>query len=155
MNHRYLIVATEAELLLPEAVAIAKKPDFEIIVTGVGGTNVVKALRGLSRRSIVYNVGYCGSSFFEVGSVVPIDLCRLYHPNCEFDEETFQISGMRRDNICLTAGDFVTSPKDIPPRAVIDMELAYIVAFGFHIIHSIKYVSDRFNYQEYQTCLKK
>ncbi len=155
MNTRYLIVATEAELLLPEAVALAKKPDVEIIVTGVGGTNVVKALRRLSRRSIVYNIGYCGSSFFKVGSVVPIDLCRLYHPNCEFDEETFQISGMRRDNICLTAGDFVLDGAGLPARSVVDMELAYIAAFGFHIIHSIKYVSDRFNYQQYQSCLKK
>ena len=48
-----------------------------------------------------------------------------------------------------TAGDFVTSGQ-LPEHSVVDMELAYILALGFHNVQATKYVSDNLNYQQYE-----
>lgn len=62
-------------------------------------------------------------------------------------EETFELGN--HDTLCLTAGDFVLDGADLPEKSVVDMELAYIAAFGFASVMSIKYVSDALNLRQY------
>ena len=152
MSARYLVVATKEELYLP----IAKKERNRIpIVTGVGGTNVIKALRNLPRNADILNVGYCGSPCFPVGEVICVQYAKLLHPGVHFNEETFELKGSSCGVTCLTSGDFVTDPHGLPPNSIVDMELAYIAAFGFENTSAVKYVSDNLNLNEYETCLKK
>lgn len=152
MTARYLVVATEKELSLPWAMVECNRIP---IVTGVGGTNVIKALRDLPRHADILNVGYCGSPSFPVGVVVWVQYARLHHPGVLFNEETFEMKGSRSGVTCLTSGDFVTDPGGIPPGSIVDMELAYIAAFGFDNVSAVKYVSDNLNFKEYELCLKK
>lgn len=143
---KYLVVATKAELSLPWAEC--EKGNREIIVTGVGGVNVIRALRDLPKDSDILNVGYCGSSSFPIGFTVFVREVRLWHPNVTFDEPTFTLA-TRGNAICLTAGDFVKEGTGMPDKSVVDMELAYIAALGFRHLESIKFVSDNLNYEQY------
>lgn len=148
--NRYLVVATEDELRLPWAKTECNRIP---IITGVGGTNVIRALRNLKRDSDILNVGYCGSYTYPIGTVTWPQQCRLWHPNVSFQEETFKLNSSS-GVICLTAGDFVTDPEGLPPFSVVDMELAYILAFGFRVVSSVKYVSDNLNYKEYESSIE-
>ncbi len=154
MSTRFLIVATEAELQLPLAVAAVQGGYRQPIVTGVGATNVILALRKLPRHSDVLNVGYCGSNRFPVGDVLWVADSRLWHPNVDFKETTFHLMD-GAEALCLTAGDFVLAGADLPAKSVVDMELAYIAAFGFQSLKAVKYVSDNLNLNQYEQCLKK
>lgn len=145
-----LVVATPEELKLPWAQAYES---YDTIVTGVGGTNVIRALKDLPRDTEIFNVGYCGSAHFPVGSVVWVRDCRLWHPVADFIEPTFSLKE-HGNVLCLTAGDFVTE-GELPAHSVVDMELAYILAFGFAKVQSVKYVSDNLNYKQYQESLDK
>ena len=137
---KYLVVATHEELKLYQ------DEDRIPIVTGVGGVNVIKALQGLHLADDILNVGYCGSRSFPVGSVCKIGQCKTYHPNCDFNEQTFNLEG--GDVLCLTSGDFVVG-GELPHNSVVDMELAYIAAMGFKNLKSVKYVSDSLDYEQY------
>lgn len=148
--NRYLVVATEDELQLPWAQAMS---DHQPIVTGVGGTNVIRALRDLPRDSEIFNVGYAGSLCYPVGSTQWVTYCRLWHPNVEFKEPSFKLSETGHV-ICLTAGDFVLDGSLLPIHTVVDMELAYIAAFGFAKLTAIKYISDNLNYKEYESSIE-
>lgn len=149
MGTRYLVVATEDELILPAA--REQIDGRRVIVTGVGGTNVIRALRDIPKDADILNVGYCGSANFAVGTALTIGRARLYHPNVEFAEQTFILGSGA--GLCLTAGDFVNE-ADIPTDAVVDMELAYICALGFTNLKSIKIVSDHFDYDQYEKTIK-
>ena len=146
---QFLIVATAEELELPYAKVVKSSPACITIVTGVGATNVIRALKGLPTDAEVINVGYCGSASYPVGQYVFVSECRLYHPNVEFHERTYRINESG-NVLCLTAGDFVTSPEHVPDGAVVDMELAYIAAFGFRKLTAIKYVSDKLDLKQYE-----
>lgn len=150
--NRYLIVATEAELQLLQS-RTALDAGYKPIVTGVGGTNVIRALKGLPRKSKLWNVGYCGSNRYPVGHVLMIGSTRLWHPNVDFKEEVFNLTDVS-DTICLTAGDFVLNGEDLPVKSVVDMELAYIAAFGFQSLRAVKYVSDNLNLKQYNQTIK-
>ena len=150
--NRYLIVATEDELRLPFAVAALQNNYRHPIVTGVGATNVIESLRKLPFCSDILNVGYCGSNRYPVGSVVWIGCTRLWHPNVDFREEVYSLS--TEEAICLTAGDFVLDGEDMPAKSVVDMELAYIAAFGFRTLAAVKYVSDNLNLKQYNQTIK-
>lgn len=145
---QFLFVATLKELELPYAKVIAASPSCRVIVTGVGGTNIIHALKGLPTDAEAINVGYCASLDYPIGQYVFVHQCRLYHPNVEFNERTYEIGDIG-SAICLTAGDFVTEPRNLPKGAVVDMELAYIAAFGFRRVTAIKYISDNFNLEQY------
>lgn len=145
--NRYLVVAESKELELPLA-RIAVESGRTPIVTGVGGTNVIKALRDIPRDSDILNVGYCGSDRFPIGAVLWIGETRLWHPNVEYDEETFRIG--TENTICLTAGDFVTEGDSLPACSCVDMELAYIASFGFETLRAVKYVSDNLDIKRYR-----
>lgn len=150
--HRFIIVAKEKELELPFAQAALAGGYRTPIITGVGATNVIQALMDLPKDSDILNVGYCGSNRFPVGAVVWIADSRLWHPNVEFDEPTFHLMD-GAEALCLTAGDFVISGDELPTKGVVDMELAFIAAFGFHSLKAVKYVSDNLNRQQYEKTL--
>ena len=149
----FIVAATPDELKLP---AVAHSP-FPRIVTGVGGVNVIRALKDLSRDARIINVGYCGSQWYAKGSEVRIRKCRLYHPNCDCLEPEFRLASFSENKaLCLTAGDFVTGgDRTTPENSVVDMELAYILALGFREVESVKYVSDNLNYEEYEQTISK
>ena len=152
--NRFLIVATESELQLPLSIAAVQGGYRQPIVTGVGGTNVIMALRKLPRHADILNVGYCGSSRYPIGNVVWIAESKLWHPNVDFKEHTFHLMD-ETDTICLTSGDFVLDGAALPPNSVVDMELAYIASFGFQSLKAVKYVSDNLKLNQYEKCLKK
>lgn len=153
MSTKLLVVATPEELELPWAKAMMADKSREVVITGVGGTNVIRALRKYPDDTDIFNVGYCGSSFYRKGTVCWIGYCRLWHPVAgAFQEPSFKISEVSKD-ICLTAGDFVTSGDGLPAHSVVDMELAYIAALGFKSITSVKYVSDNCNFKDYKEAL--
>lgn len=143
-----MIVATPEELELDLA-QLFTATGAEPIVTGVGGTNVIRVLRDLPRDAGIYNVGYAGSLYYPVGSVRQIGFSRLFHPNVEFKEQTFRLVGPAED-LCLTSGDFVISPEGLPEKAIVDMELAYICALGFEAVCSFKYISDNLRLEQYE-----
>ena len=146
---KYLVVATEDELALPLASCL---DGFRVIVTGVGGTNVIRALKDIPRDAQIVNIGWAGSTYYSVGSVLRIGRTSLWHPTVDFAEETFVLGN--DETLCLTAGDFIEG-ADLPDHSVVDMELAYIAAFGFSRLSSIKYISDNLNLKEYEQCTKK
>ena len=146
MGAKYLVVATEDELSLPAA--REQSEGRRVVVTGVGGTNVIRALRDIPKDADILNVGYCGSANFAVGTALTIGRARLYHPNVEFAEVDFSLGS--HGVTCLTAGDFVKDGAGIPKDCVVDMELAYIAALGFADLQSVKYVSDNLNLEQYE-----
>lgn len=166
----YICIATPEEMkLLPRVL-----PEYvwdqspRIVITGVGGSNVVRKLRGVAknfdmREDFVWNVGYCGTRDIEPGTVVHIDKCHTYHPGVEFAEPNFTLFSGEVDDkhvTCLTAGDFVTDPASIPldkwgMPCVVDMELAYLCALFPNQVSSIKVVSDNCDLAQYENNLKK
>ena len=146
-NKKYLVVATKAELSLPWAEC--EKDSREVIVTGVGGVNVIRALRDLPRDADILNVSYSGSASFPIGYTVFVRDCRLWHPNVDYDEPVFSLNSRYGNALCLTAGDFVLDGTGLPDKSVVDMELAYIAAMGFERLESIKFVSDNLSLKQY------
>lgn len=137
-----IVVATDAEY------ALAKKrwQDCDIIKTGVGGLNVIATLSSVARTQEIINFGYAGSNTLPIGAEIEVGESRLYHPNVDYDEPKYNLSG---NVACYTSNDFVLS-TDIKTPVVFDMELAYILALGFKRIKSIKIVSDNLSLKEYE-----
>lgn len=122
-----------------------------IIKTGVGGINILNALKEVDKGQEIVNFGYVGSNVIPIGTEVKIGECKLYHPNVEYEEPTYKLDG---DVTCYTSNDFVLS-TDIKEPVVFDMELAYILALGFKNVESIKIVSDNLSQEEYKEQIKK
>lgn len=136
-----IVVATNEEYI--EAKKRYKKQP--IIITGVGGLNVIETLSPFNRKEKIINFGYVGSNNIPIGTKVKIGECMLYHPNIEYKEPTYKLDG---DIKCYTSNDFVLE-TNIKEPVVFDMELAYILALGFKNVESIKVVSDNLNIEEY------
>lgn len=137
-----IAVATEAEkrLIRQERYAGA-----EIVVTGVGGTNVVERLKGFDRETTrIVNYGYVGSPDLAIGTEVQVGRCSLFHVNCGYDEPVYRIGDS--EVVCRTSCDFVLQGRK---GEVYDMELAFICALGFREVVSFKTVSDNCSYEEY------
>lgn len=141
-----IVVATQEE----KKIAEKEFPGEFIIVTGVGGLNVVKKLRYYSLNTKIINFGFVGSNTLPIGTRVNIGKCRLYHPNVEYQEPEYNLGG---DVPCYTSNDFVLQ-TGIEEPCVFDMELAYILALGFDEVKSIKIVSDNLNYKQYEETIK-
>ena len=151
---KYIFIAEEGERALLEK---ARKEiglsfsDAEIIVTGVGGINIIRSLQGLDREAEVLNIGYAGSANFNVGTWVEVTEVRLNHPNVTYPEYELKVESLKlkeiKQAICYTNCDFVLASdyRD----CVFDMELAFIAALGFRQLHSIKYVSDNLSLHTY------
>jgi len=144
---RLVVVATADEARQ----ARTRFPGARIIVTGVGGVNVLRKLKRLPKRTKITNFGYAGSNNIKVGTEVHVGSCQLYHPNVDYDEPVFMLGG---DTPCYTSNDFVLD-TNIDEPVVFDMELAYIAALGFKDVESIKIVSDNLSLQQYEEEIKK
>ena len=133
--------------------------DAEILYTGVGAINIIRSLQHLDREAELYNVGYAGSSNFDIGSWAEVTEARLNHPNVTYPEPELKLQTLResgipeyrnidiRQSVCYTNTDFVLASdyKD----CVFDMELAFIASLGFKHLHSLKYVSDNLSLHAY------
>lgn len=125
--------------------------DAQLIYTGVGAINVIRALQGIDREAELINIGYAGSSNFEIGTWVEVSEVRLNHPNVTYPEPELQLTPCDIQDVikapCFTGTDFVLASdyKD----CVFDMELAFIAALGFKSLHSLKYVSDNLSLHNY------
>ena len=141
-----VVVATDEEY----KVAQRRFKGHKIVKTGVGGINVFTTLKRARKGHKIVNFGYVGSNVIPIGTEVKIGECKLYHPNVEYDEPTYKLSG---DVPCYTSNDFVLQ-TDIKEPVVFDMELAYILALGFENVESIKIVSDNLSLKEYEENIK-
>ena len=136
-------IATREELKLVDELGFGGYP---IILTGVGGVNVITALKDLPKDTEIINVGYCGSNNIEIGTKVEVGDIWTYHPSVEFCERYKCLSKSRYS--CFTSTDFVTK-TDIKEPCVFDMELAFICALGFKV-RAYKFVSDNLSLKEYE-----
>jgi hypothetical protein len=121
--------------------------DYEaVVITGVGGTNVVRTLRSYPQDTHIINIGFAGSATIPKGSTVRVKQVSLYHKACDYDEPVMKIA--EEGAHCFTSCDFVGDRK--AENSVFDMELAFIVALGFLKVESIKVISDSIDYKEYE-----
>lgn len=121
--------------------------DYEaVVITGVGGTNVVRSLRSYPQDTHIINIGFAGSATIPKGSAVRVKQVSLYHKACDYDEPVMKIA--EEGAHCFTSCDFVGDRK--AENSVFDMELAFIVALGFLKVESIKVISDSIDYKEYE-----
>ena len=140
--------------------------EYEVLITGVGALNVLRALRDVPRDTELLNIGYAGSANFEVGSLVEVtDVC-LNHPNVTYPEPELRLQtggelisaalyhsaeGQEPARLlqarCYTNTDFVLQSdyRD----CVFDMELAFIAGMGFTRLRAIKHVSDNLSLHAY------
>ena len=143
-----IVVATDEEYKL------AKKrfKRHRIIKTGVGGLNVIHALKHVPRWVKIINFGYVGSNNIPIGTEVIVGESRLYHPSVIYNEQQYTLD---KESIikCFTSNDFVLQ-TNIKKPCVFDMELAFILALGFKHVKSIKIVSDNLSLQEYEEKIK-
>ena len=142
-----IVVATNEEYILAQK----RFKGREIVRTGVGGINVLNALKDADKGQEIVNFGYVGSNIIPIGTEVKVGVCKLYHPNVEYEEPTYKLDG---DVTCYTSNDFVLS-TDIKEPVVFDMELAYILALGFKNVKSIKIVSDNLSLEKYEKIIKE
>ena len=136
-----IVIASECERKL----ANKYYPGEDVLVTGVGATNVIKALSGIDKAVKLKNIGYAGSNNIPIGTVVKVGSCEIYRENTDYVTDKYELSG---DCKCYTSNDFVTHTS-IQDDCVFDMELAIICALGFDV-ESIKVVSDNLSYKEYE-----
>lgn len=141
-----VIVATNKEYKL------AKKrfKRHKIVKTGVGGINILNALKKAHKGNKIINFGYVGSNIIPIGTEIKVGVCKLYHPNVEYEEPIYKLDG---DITCYTSNDFVLE-TNIKEPVVFDMELAYILALGFKNVESIKIVSDNLSLSQYEEKIK-
>lgn len=143
-----VVIAQPEELNLVKELGYENEP---ILITGVGGVNVIRALDHLPRDTEILNIGYCGSNKLAIRTRVYIDQVHTLHEKAVFNEPnnfadgTYKIGYQCRD--CYTSTDFVTKTK-IKEPCVFDMELAFILAMFPHT-RAIKVVSDNLNKKEY------
>ncbi|MBO5405866.1 MAG: hypothetical protein IJV81_01685 [Paludibacteraceae bacterium] len=131
---------------------------WDVLVTGVGALNVMKALRHIPLDSQLLNIGYAGSANYDIGSAVVVNEVRLNHPNVTYPEPQLLLQSINREylqnpnqcisSICYSNTDFVLQSDYTD--CVFDMELAYIAALGFKRLSAIKIVSDNLSLHAYR-----
>ena len=139
-----IVIAEKEELKLVEELGYSNYP---VLITGVGGINVISALKNIPKDEYIVNIGYAGSNKLKVGKVVEVSRSYTYHPTVEFKEGWERCLNPHCDIDCYTSTDFVIQSKKITP-CVFDMELAFIRAM-FDNVRSIKVVSDNLNKKDY------
>lgn len=149
-----VVIAEKEELKLVEELGYGDEP---IIITGVGGLNVIRALKDFPKDMEILNIGYAGSNVLPVGTRVYIDQVHTYHEVANFKEPNLFANGIYKIGYkchdCYTSTDFVIK-TDIDKPCVFDMELAFIRAL-FDNVRAIKVVSDNLNKEEYKKEIKK
>lgn len=158
---KIILIAEEGERHLLTDLGLSLE-DAEVVVTGVGALNILHTCCDLPKDAEILNVGYAGSSNFEIGTWVEVTEVRLNHPHvtypepvCLLDSTAKQLNAALeplngvaiKQAICYTNCDFVfqSDYRD----CVFDMELAFIAGLGFTHLRSLKYVSDNLSLHEY------
>lgn len=141
-----VVIAQKEEMKLVEELGYSNYP---VLITGVGGINVIKALKDLPKDTEILNIGYAGSNYYDVGTKLEILEVFTNHSVAQFEEQSTILSANKgyETTDCYTSTDFVTSTKISRP-CVFDMELAFIASMFNHVT-AIKVVSDKLNYMEY------
>lgn len=118
-----------------------------VIVTGVGASNIIKVITQTDIRPTdnVINVGYAGSSCFNVGEVLSVGMVQLINDN--YDNTSYYLNNLTSAVAnCYTANTFIENGN----YQLVDMELFYLMCFGFQDLKSLKIVSDNLNYKEFK-----
>lgn len=156
----YILIAEEQELKLIEDLGL-NADEWQVVITGVGALNIMQSTRSIPKDALVVNIGYAGSSNFEIGSWVDVIEARLHHPKVTYPEPTKllnvrakevgvtpSIADKMHQAICYSGVDFVT--ESIFRDCAFDMEVAFISGMGFTRLCSIKYVSDNLDIHTYR-----
>lgn len=148
-----IVIAEEGERQLAEKYF----PGHDVLVTGVGALNILRALRHLPLSTPLVNIGYVGSANYEIGSLVEVGEVKLCHPNVSYPEPSFHLRGglaqelgievAHTDVPIFTNVDFVLESKE--RDCVFDMELAFICGMGFTDVRALKIVSDNLSLHQY------
>lgn len=132
-----------------------KYPNISMLITGIGVSNILLAISSFLNYEKIdvndvnfINIGYAGSPFYKVGSIVEISTVkRLYEPkkiknlNKSFDLIPFLKKKKIDNTVLYTADDFVER-KELPEKnCVVDME-GYYIACLLPNINIFKIVSD-------------
>ena len=147
-----IVIAEKEELKLVEELGYSNYP---VLITGVGGMNVIEALRDIPKDTEILNIGYVGSNHWEIGTIVEIVKVATKHEIAHFCEpfKFLQYKNEYDDTAyCYTSTDFVENTNKTE-HCVFDMELAFIRAM-FNNVRSIKVVSDNLNKEEYNNIQK-
>jgi hypothetical protein len=131
-------------------------PNAKVIVTGIGCNNVISTLcKAFIKKKVSYsdtfiNVGYAGSSCFNIGDVVAVRSVKRLRPCYTIDEEAYPLTFETFEEClyapCYTADEFYEGKKAIP---LVDMELFFIKSLCSNLI-SYKIVSDNCSSNEYK-----
>lgn len=144
-----IVIAEKEELKLVEELGYK---DYPVLITGVGGVNVIQVLKDLPKDIEILNIGYCGSNVLSIGTRVYIDQVHTYHEVADFKEPNNFANGIYKIGCeccdCYTSTDFVVK-TNIKEKCVFDMELAFIRAL-FPNTRAIKVVSDNLNKKQYK-----
>lgn len=127
-------------------------PEEEILITGVGVSNVIRNFSRLHNKSTIYiNVGYAGSNSKEhkIGDAVLIGRVRPEKVSNVISETVREIYsiGANNSNVCYTSDDFVTNSEH---TGIFDMELFYLGLFKLKGLYSVKIISDNLNYNAFE-----
>ncbi len=146
-----VVIASDNERKLVEEFGYSEYP---IVVTGIGGVNVIRALKNISVDEEIVNIGYAGSNHLPIGEMVVVGMSALLHESIDYKEEISKtVDYPTKQTICYTSTDFVTK-TNIKEPCVFDMELAYICAM-FTKVKAIKVVSDNLDIHTYEECVKE
>ena len=85
---------------------------YDVLVTGVGAINIIRALRHLPADTEILNIGYAGSANFNLGTLVAVTEARLNHPHVSYPEpalplETPACATLLTRAVCYSNTDFV------------------------------------------------
>ncbi len=145
---RVVVIAEESERKLIDQYL----PGCEdrVIVSGVGAFNIIQSLRDLPPDTEIINIGYAGSTNFEIGSVMEVSESKLNHPSVTYEEPMYHlhVTGKYPQAVCYTNTDFVLQSRY--NDCLFDMELAFIMVMGFEKVRSIKVVSDNLSLHSYR-----
>ena len=142
-----IVIAQKEELKLVEELGYT----CPVIITGVGGVNVINALKHLPKDTEILNIGYCGSNKLDIGTKVSPSCVYTLHEKAKFKEYTGNCRIAKNHDWCVpcyTSTDFVTKSK-IKDVCIFDMELAFICSL-FDNVWAIKVVSDNLNKKQYE-----
>lgn len=127
-----------------------KLPTVEKLITGIGGCNTVQTLfrnQDKLKDKIIINIGYAGSTQYELGSVVSVNKVLKYDKSNVIKFPEFSMSAYSFvENACYTADNFIEANGTYVP--LVDMELYYIRML-YPNVYSFKIVSDNLDEKTY------
>ena len=148
-----VVIASQEELKLVHELGYSDNP---ILITGIGGINVIQSLKDLPKDTPILNIGYAGSNCLKVGTTVEVSKVCTNHDKAHFVETDLYLkplNGSLPSYTCYTNTDFVTHTEKFEP-CVFDMELAFIRAM-FDNVYSIKVISDNLSLNQYRDVVKQ